>query len=308
MSILVYRRASSSGARELSEALGARRVRGRVPLEQRTRTGDYVVCWGETHQPINGVRLLNNGIIRSKYADAIALTAAHVSTIEVSPVLPRLVPVVVTDPIHAIFAEVSEMAADFGELERASRERPFRDGLVELQNALGRLNTALGTPPPVARPAANLEWLGRLNDHSGGSDLLNPPETPNYWVKKIDLVREYRIHSFMEKSIRAGIKILRDGYVLGPPGQGNGMVAHPWIRTFEAGWRISYDGISSKKAHRELAHNAVKSLGLDFGAVDIGEKADGTLVVLEVNRAPGIEGGTVEMYAKAIQGWVEATR
>ena len=86
----------------------------------------------------------------------------------------------------------------------------------------------------------------------------------------------------------------------------NGREAHPWIRSYEGGWRVLYDGISSKKKHRELAHRAVAALGLDFGAVDIGEAANGTLTVLEVNRAPGIEGGTVDAYAKALKGLMGA--
>jgi hypothetical protein len=37
--------------------------------------------------------------------------------------------------------------------------------------------------------------------------------------------------------------------------------------------------------------------------VDIGVRADGSLLVLEVNRAPGLEGGTITRYADAIRKW-----
>ena len=122
--------------------------------------------------------------------------------------------------------------------------------------------------------------------------LLNP----DYWSKKEPIVREFRVHSFLGRSIRAGVKDLRDGFT--------SATAHPWVRSWEAGWRIRYDGVSSRQRHRDLAHAAVRALGLDFGAVDIAEKADGSLMVLEVNRAPGLEGGTVDAYASAVERWL----
>lgn len=45
---------------------------------------------------------------------------------------------------------------------------------------------------------------------------------------------------------------------------------------------------------------AVDSLGLDFGAVDVGfHEPSGSSFVLEVNTAPGLEGTTVNKYAEA---------
>ena len=48
-----------------------------------------------------------------------------------------------------------------------------------------------------------------------------------------------------------------------------------------------------------IAVNAVKALGLDFGAVDIiyNEK-ENQYYVLEVNTAPGLEGTTLIKYAE----------
>lgn len=57
---------------------------------------------------------------------------------------------------------------------------------------------------------------------------------------------------------------------------------------------------------REISHAAVKALGLDFGAVDIGKKEDGSYIVLEVNRMAGIENeNTMLAYARAIKEWAE---
>jgi hypothetical protein len=138
-------------------------------------------------------------------------------------------------------------------------------------------------------------WLGRLDSHAGGNDLLTPPEEPDFYVRKEAFRREFRIHSFSGRSIRAGVKTEREGVDQ----------IHPWIRSWDGGWRVSYDGESVKQRHRDLAHQAVAALGLDFGAVDLGEGPGKELIVLEVNRAPGIEGGTIEAYARAIEGWFQ---
>jgi len=170
----------------------------------------------------------------------------------------------------------------------------FRDSLAEMIREIGTMQQVNATPAPIApppRPAEN--WLARRNDHMGGHDLLTPPQNPDFWSKKENLTEEYRIHSFNNKSIRAGVKAPRDG-----------ARPHAWIRSYDGGWAIRYAGFESRRAMRELAHRAVNALGLQFGAVDLGRKADGGLIVLEVNRCPGIEGGTTESYARAIERWM----
>lgn len=148
-------------------------------------------------------------------------------------------------------------------------------------------------------------FLGRAFNHQGGSDLLFPPILPDYRVFKEDFVKEYRIHSFDGRSIRAGIKVPRDGFKVVQAADWKLGLLHPWIRSFDAGWKINYDGFQSGASIRKLAHLSVKALNLTFGAVDIGERPDGRLKVLEVNRAPGIEGGSVASYVRAITRWID---
>jgi hypothetical protein len=138
-------------------------------------------------------------------------------------------------------------------------------------------------------------WVARRNDHVGGNDLLRDLTVGDYWSRKEDIAQEYRLHIFQGKSIRAGQKIHREDFPSEP---------HPWVRSFEAGWRINYNGFQSTRAMREIAAAAVTALGLDFGAVDLAQRPDGTLFVLEVNRAPGVEAGTAVAYAQAIQRWL----
>ncbi len=288
--VYVYRRALSTGAKELADALGGRRFRGRVrPITQQVKAGDVVVCWGEMLAPIPGVRILNGGAIKNKYEDAIAFKIAGVPTIEVSRArVAPIAPVVADAKVE--WEEAIEAAEEFIEVPYSRDNPAFIQGISELAAVVVKLKDKLAAK--VA--AVVVTWLGRMNDHVGGLDLLNPPAAPDFWVKKETITEEIRIHSFNEKSIKAGKKVPRAG-----------MQQHAWVRSYDGGWRINYDGFESRKAQRELAHKAVKALGLQFGAVDLGKKADGTWIVLEVNRACGMEDGTVESYKTAIQSWIQ---
>lgn len=151
------------------------------------------------------------------------------------------------------------------------------------------------TARPVA-PAGEV-WIPRSNSHQGGNDLRRPPTSPDFWVLREAIVREFRVHSFLGRAIRSVVKVPRENF----------RNPSDWIRSWDSGWRMIWQDGAVRQRHRDIAHQAVSALGLDFGAVDIGELADGTLIVLEVNRAPGIEGSTLEAYANAIEGWASGT-
>lgn len=321
--IFIFRRAGSDGARELTQFrdLGFIRLRSQptdaprpdrpmdhIRWDRAARQSDRysIVCWGEhVPSPRGSIRLLNNAPLLSKYKQALLLKEKGVATIEVRtdlPSVPSAVPIVVPpppDPFEEAFRAAQELAEDFVQIRIATRTQPFGDGLNQLRGSLDFLRTAFDTPAPIAPPPPIVvpdlsEWLGRLNNHIAGSDLLNAPARPDFYVKKLNLVSEYRVHSFRGVSIRAGKKIPVEGGA-----------THPWVRSSLGGWKISYDGHSVKQKHRDLAHEAVKALGLDFGAVDLGKTSDGDLVVLEVNRAPGLDGGTISQYVKHIKRWDE---
>lgn len=296
MAIYVYRRERSDSARELADALGATRYRAlNLPIERKVRPGDTIIAWGEAVPAIQGVTILNGAPLQNKYQDALSLREAGVSTIEVRRDRPAPVPA--TDPAIAIFEQAQEIAEEFcGLFETAPtnlRTRPIIDGVNQLQAVVTNLRQALNTPIPTTTPG---EWLARRNNHVGGNDLLNPGQA-DYYAKKEDFVEEFRIHSFKGRSIRAGKKVQRTEGFNGTP--------HPWIRSWDAGWRIVYNDITGTRGLRDLAHAAVAALGLDFGALDIGQKRDGSLIVLEVNRAPGLGEGTAERYADAIQRYLD---
>lgn len=302
MATFVYRRQASTGATDLAQALGATRYRAiNLPMERKVRPGDTVICWGESLVPIDGVRILNGGQIRDKYQDARRLSEAGVPTIKVSQTKPEPEPPTPAgpDPAFAAWERASEIAESF---VNADSSNPVSRGPVmvaavnELHAAVARLMDEIRKPIPVATPGREVgEWLPRLRNHVGGNDLFTPPATPDFYVKKESIVQEYRIHSFQGRSIRAGVKR-----------QANDVpTVHPWIRSFDGGWRIVYDGVTPRQKHRDVAHAACKALELDFAAVDVAELADGTVIVLECNRAPGIEAGTITNYTEAIRKWID---
>lgn len=309
--LYVFRSVPSQGARDLAEALSvnARKISSlqQPHYGQGLRSGDIVVAWGEAVNPVTGVRILNGAPMLSKFDAAERLRQAGVATIEVSrtrPTARQLPPPV--DPALAARQAAHESAGEYAGIDLQNLRNPAHIQAVnEIIAQFTTLRTALSQPAPVAPPPQAVgEWLARANNHVGGNDLLRPTTNPSYYAKKETLTEEIRIHSFLGKSIRAGKKVIRDGFVAPGGAITGGQQAHPWIRSYEGGWRIQYDGYSSKRAQRELAHAAVRALGLDFGAVDLGKKADGTWIVLEVNRAPGQEGNTIETYARSIESWI----
>jgi hypothetical protein len=289
--LYVYRQRNSTGARDLAEGIMlkgtlARRTKGEAL--RRLVPGDAVVCWGSNFAAPANIKTLNNVPPINKFSEAQKLTEKGVATIQVDRVRPagRVVarPVFVENTFELQAAPrlgTADAAEIAGRLARFVAEERARRAAWELQ------------------PAAPAEtWLPRRNNHIGGNDLLEENlRDPDFFSKKENIVEEYRLHMFRGKSIRAGKKVAR------PTRPDGRTAAHPWIRSFDAGWVIDYAGFQSTKAMRELGRKALKALDLDFGAIDMGLKADGSLIVLEVNRAPGVEGGTVESYATHIINW-----
>lgn len=279
----------------MDAGIPAKRWSDRFPREP--RQGDVVISWGE-HVRLAGntqIKLLNGTAGKSKFEQAQILAQAGIPTVEVSRTRPPQTPQQAADPAQAIHNRITQFLEEFLEASPA-RTEPYRAGLRSLRGDLTTLEQALAIPVPTIVP---VEWLPRRNNHVGGNDLLQTRTeggvtTPDYYSKKEDIVEEYRLHSFCGKSIRAGKKAPREGFTN----------PHPWIRAFDAGWRIVYDNYESTREQRDLSARACEELGLQFGAVDLGKRRNNSLVVLEVNRAPGLEGGTVTSYVAAIQKWL----
>lgn len=288
--LYVYRRRNSTGARELAEGITlqgtlARRTKG-LALRN-LQPNDVVVCWGDNFAAPNGVKTLNNVPPISKFQEAQRLAQKGVATVQVSQQRPAVA------AARPAFTEATMALAAADRITVAGAEAILRNLNNFVANERARRQAWEQLP---AIPAET--WLPRRNNHIGGNDLLDENlREADFYSKKENIVEEYRLHMFRGKSIRAGKKVQQ---ATRPDGR---TAPHAWIRSYDAGWIIRYDGFASTKDQRKLAAAALKALDLDFGAVDMGKKADGSLIVLEVNRAPGVEGNTITTYAQKIIRW-----
>ncbi len=123
------------------------------------------------------------------------------------------------------------------------------------------------------------EWhrAGRPDPDFGRARLFT-----RYFPKK----REVRVHVGGGEVLAVAEKLKR----LGQAGDN-------WVRSHSRGW-IFAEARPELGEAPEVARSAVKALGLDFGAVDIGLDNDNHAVVIEVNTAPGLEGRTLDSYLR----------
>lgn len=119
-------------------------------------------------------------------------------------------------------------------------------------------------------------------------DLIDAPLYTKYIRKK----KEFRVHVFNDQVI--DIQEKRRSSAVDDH--------HPYIRNHSNGYVFCRGDIVEPDDLRGLATSAVRSLGLDFGAVDIvWNEAQNKCFALEVNTACGLEGSTVDKYVQAIK-------
>lgn len=145
------------------------------------------------------------------------------------------------------------------------------------------------------------EWLRRykvfartrLEGRSGQGIVVveqggNLPEARLY-TRHFNAKYEFRVHVAFGRVIRIQQKKKL-----------NGVPKHD-VRSYDNGYRYSTNlSIDTPNVIGDVSIQAIRALGLDFGAVDILYMASNDSArVLEVNTAPGIEGDTVTDYYNA---------
>lgn len=131
-----------------------------------------------------------------------------------------------------------------------------------------------------------------LNGHSGtgihiikeGDEILNG----KLYVEYIDKEKEYRVHIFNDEAIKISRKIARKSVDF----------HDEFVWCHNNGYyfnkvRLNEDAIN-------VAKEAISTVGLNFGAVDIVKKDD-KYYVLEINTAPGLQGKSIEVYVESIK-------
>lgn len=136
--------------------------------------------------------------------------------------------------------------------------------------------------------------LGRADSHSRGEDInlimqwrdAYLTDNNDYFVEYIPTDFEYRMHVIDGEVVKIHEKRLRSD-----------ADNHPYIRNHETGW-VFVEPREQPPAD-QIAIDAVGSLGLDFGAVDVIMSEDGDPYVLEVNTAPSLDETNMEIYGDA---------
>ena len=167
------------------------------------------------------------------------------------------------------------------EVNEASAVRRATDKLNSLM-----LMSEAGVPVPAfTTDAEGVEWpcLARRRHHTRGNDVIAISSAADarivvgadYFIQQIDKVREFRIHVMCGEPFLCQRKV------------GGDESSVVWNHTH--GFRyVNMRSTRPDTSRLEAAVMAVRTLGLDFGAVDIIIDRAGNCYVLEVNTAPGL--------------------
>ena len=136
-----------------------------------------------------------------------------------------------------------------------------------------------------------------LRGHSGNgiviANALNQLVNAPLYTVKTKHKHEYRVHVFRDQILDVQQKKKKIGHTISSG-----------IRNHSNGWIYARTEINPPEELLVSSIQAVKLLGLDFGAVDIGHRViDNKFFVFEVNTAPGLEGSTLDKYTKAIYNY-----
>lgn len=134
---------------------------------------------------------------------------------------------------------------------------------------------------------------------SGGDGIVVAEETEDLvdaplYTRYIKKQSEWRVHIFNEEVIQLQRKVRNNDIPVDDV---------DWrIRNHDRGFIFQRLDLDPPAQVIQEALKAIEALQLDFGAVDVIYNAyHDTAYVLEVNCAPGLEGGTVQSYINAIK-------
>lgn len=196
-------------------------------------------------------------------------------------------------------------------------------------------NVALNELRKTTNRTVKLPVIGRTKFHQGGKGMWICPtigqvrsainEGAEYFQNLIDIDKEYRVHVvngevvYVAKKTQRSKEEMREAFVRKEferqkvlaekshdpfneadvkrilERQASRMVVDHLVRSNTRGWKFSrvtkYD-----KDITTISIQAVKALGLQFGAVDCCTDNNGNAWIIEVNTGPGLEGSSLEAY------------
>lgn len=140
----------------------------------------------------------------------------------------------------------------------------------------------------------------QLTSHSGHGILIVDHEddliNSGLYTKHAKHDKEFRFHIFKGEVLDIQEKRKKRNTIINPD-----------IRNHHNGWVFCRQNINYPLVVKEACIDAVNTLGLDFGAVDVGyRKADNKVFVFEINTAPGLENTTLAKYASKFKEYLYA--
>lgn len=138
-----------------------------------------------------------------------------------------------------------------------------------------------------------------LSGHSGQGIVVGEPnQLPHapLYTEFIDKKREYRAIVCIDEVVDFKQKLKKKDW----DGERS-----PYVWNVANGYVFARNEITRPESIDQLAIDAVKALGLKYGAVDIIEDCEGKLYVLEVNTAFGLEGATIALFGNKIKQYLE---
>lgn len=200
---------------------------------------------------------------------------------------------------HAGARTLNANCSRYSKLEQA---RLLQEGL-----GLGALQVYV-TPQEAERAVTTIPLFARNLVHSRGRDIrlaLEPWQVrpliasgTGFFTGHVGSTNEYRVWIYRNRHLGTYEKILRrpeDVKRLG--------------RNYDNGFDFSgLEAAQVPQGLKDISREAIRILGLDFGAVDILRANDGRYVVLEVNSAPGVSNErrrVIQALAHRIVRWSE---
>jgi len=244
---------------------------------------------------LGGKRILTGGRSAFKYSKGKTVINWGSSEYHVGKDVPMLNP-------PAAVAKASNKLTFFQSLKGSStRIVPFTTDVEEVQEWLNAGSVV------CART--------KLTGHSGeGLVILGDKEvdiaSAKLYTKYVKKAREYRVHVVDGKVIRVQKKILRPELterIRDPKDEFSKDDVNWEVRNHGNGFVYVTDGVEEDcpKDVLSQARSAICRTGLDFGAVDvIWSNKKQQAFVLEINCAPGLEGGTTTAYVDAFQALI----
>lgn len=277
----------SASVKALKEGLDGLIIR-KEGSKYRQREEHVVINWGNSEQPpwLMGNILnhpLNIQVASNKLTAFRTLAEAGVATVDFTT--DRLLAEDWTEHGHTVFVR-TKLTGHSGDGIEIAEPADNEEYNRELRDVIERL-VRIGYD----------QVAGSLEEDIVSSRV--PLENAPLYTKAVDNNGEYRVHVMNGEVIlyqKKSRRRLEDGTVATAEGE------HAMIRNLASNWVYRTGNLKRLERIENLAIDAVKALGLDFGAVDIIKDEEGNVFVLEVNTAPGLGNtDTLEAYVNGFK-------